>query len=432
MIKNMLKIRKGKVFITIASLVCLISVFILANNVKGELKPYYSGDVIEFNNSIYVGTVNTGKFEIFTLENNKLFKKSTIISPSYKYNKFLDVKLRKESNKLYAYIVNGRYMYKYNISNASLPILEKTIKDNSWYWFGGVTELNGKIVTIGSSVKIWNSNMQVINNYNVVNWRNSRNISFSKQGKYIFNVTDGYLKVFSTEQRKYILNIKLEVKEDHIRKIYNDEENSMIYVVDDESIKKYDFNGNLKDKFIHITSTGYDVVKSIYSDYLYFTDGVGIVKIEEGKLLSNKWKFTSSMGIDGSWAMGLNIVSINNEEKIVLFNGSSIVVLNSNLEVIDYIRATEEEDASPKEPLYLKLDKNRAAPNSEISLRGGGFIPNDDLVITFVNEKWKIKADNNGAFNKIINVPSVLPTMTDIKVVGGLSDLSYSISFEIE
>jgi hypothetical protein len=41
-----------------------------------------------------------------------------------------------------------------------------------------------------------------------VNEGSGENISFSENGTFIFNVVDEYLKVFSTEERKYVLNIK--------------------------------------------------------------------------------------------------------------------------------------------------------------------------------------------------------------------------------
>lgn len=427
---------KGKMrlkVITTIGLMCLALVAITTKQTHGELRSYYLGDAINFNNSVYIGTTNTDKFELFVLENNELLHKSTVVSPDYKYDKFYDVKFIKDSNKLYAYLVNGKSMYKYNVTNPMMPKLVEITSDNSWYWFSAIDEFNGQLATIGNKgVKIWNDNMQVINTYNVINEESAENISFSQNGTYIFNIIDGHINVFDTNQRQYILDIELEIDENHIRKIYNDTKSSTICVVDAKSIKKYDFNGNLKKEFVHTSHIGYDVIEASYGNYVYFSDGKGIVKVDKNELIPNKWKYTTSLASDGSWAMGMNVVPTGyNDENIVIFNGSNILVLDNNLEMIDYIEATEE-DNRPKEALFLKLDKNRGVGGSLIALRGGGFIPNDTLTIEFANNTTTLEADENGRFNKIIGVPNVLPTKTDIKVNGELSGTSYSIAFKIE
>jgi hypothetical protein len=56
----------------------------------------------------------------------------------------------------------------------------------------------------------------------------------------------------------------------------------------------------------------------------------------------------------------------------------------------------------------------------------------EDLDIDFANKDLEAKADGNGRFTRIIEVPSVLPTKTDIKVTGQVTGKTYSIGFEIE
>jgi hypothetical protein len=129
--------------------------------------------------------------------------------------------------------------------------------------------------------------------------------------------------------------------------------------------------------------------------------------------------------------MGLATAGKGNNEKLVVFNHSSILVLDNNMEVVDYVKA-EENNYDPIEPMYLKLDKNRAASGSEILLSGGGFGLYEDLNIYFAGEEFEAEADENGRFSQIIEVPESLPTKTDIKVKGEVTERSYSIGFEIE
>jgi len=40
-------------------------IFLFIPGVKSTVKPYYSGDVIFYNNDLFIGTTNTGIFELF-------------------------------------------------------------------------------------------------------------------------------------------------------------------------------------------------------------------------------------------------------------------------------------------------------------------------------------------------------------------------------
>jgi len=187
----------------------------------------------------------------------------------------------------------------------------------------------------------------------------------------------------------------------------------------------------LEKEFKHISDKGYDVDGLINSQYLYFSDGIGIVKVQKSDLKPVDWVYTTSIGAKNGWSMGLRVVEDSGGEKVIVFNDTSILIFDEKLELISYHESIEEEDRAI-EPLYLKLDKNSGAPNSQISLQGGGFSPNEELIISFIKEKITQQADNQGRFIKIINVPSVLPIRTDIKVVGKYSGLNYSIAFDIK
>ena len=67
-----------------------------------------------------------------------------------------------------------------------------------------------------------------------------------------------------------------------------------------------------------------------------------------------------------------------------------------------------------------------------MSLRGAGFGPYEDLEISFSGDRFYTKADEFGKFIKMVQVPSVFPRNTDIKVDGERTGLTYSVSFEIE
>jgi hypothetical protein len=143
------------------------------------------------------------------------------------------------------------------------------------------------------------------------------------------------------------------------------------------------------------------------------------------------YAWTGNLGAYGGWAMGLETV-YNNGEKIIIFNNTNILVLDDKLNKIAVALASEEADDTPVENLYLKLDKNRAAVNSDVMISGGGYFPYEQLTITFGKDRITSVSDANGRFSSIIKVPQLRAGMHDIKVEGVESSLHYSISFQVE
>jgi hypothetical protein len=108
-----------------------------------------------------------------------------------------------------------------------------------------------------------------------------------------------------------------------------------------------------------------------------------------------------------------------------------ILALNENLDLLDSYEARECEEPQIQ-PLYLSLDKNRASANSQVSVNGGGFGPNENIIIELAGEKFNSSTDKYGEFRRIISVPDVSSKMYDIKATGEVSRLTYSINFLIE
>ncbi|RLC38056.1 hypothetical protein DRH27_03185, partial [Candidatus Falkowbacteria bacterium] len=73
--------------------------------------------------------------------------------------------------------------------------------------------------------------------------------------------------------------------------------------------------------------------------------------------------------------------------------------------------------------------KNWGYPGSYVILNGGGFNSNEELEILFVDDKYYAKTDEKGRFSINLQVFPAKPGLTDIKVSGLISGLTYSISF---
>ena len=185
----MKKINFTKKSVALIILFAVAITFFAVSPTKSRTKSYYSGDAVSYNGKIFIGTTNTGAFELFSLENDLIYKKATIQSADAPLAKnFIDAKFSAESGKLYVYLVNGRYLYKYDITNPIAPKQVLKIKDNSWDWFVKVDVVNGNLVTVGSKgVKIWNKDYQVIDAYNMINEKDMGSITFSPAGDFMIS-----------------------------------------------------------------------------------------------------------------------------------------------------------------------------------------------------------------------------------------------------
>ena len=424
-----------KWIISAVVLVSLVSLFLIVTPGKSRLKSYYSGDAIAFQSKVYVATTNTGSLEIFRLEgqNLELVSKTKPYNARFnKYEEFFDVKLSVENNKLYAYAVSHYTVYKYQVSGSVLT-LDKQVTNSYWEWYNRVDKFGDKIVTVSAKgVKTLNSDLNVVVAHDFKNEAAPYNLS-GDYGRFFLSVdeADSALKVYDSESRTLVKTIPLNFKFDKGNRRAHQDAAGYIYVVDDYYAKKFDMSGKLLGSFEHLDFQGFDISASGHTDYVYFSNGVGVVKLDKNmKLVDHAW--TGSLGGYAGWAMGLKVVH-NSGDKIVVFNNTNILILNDKLEKVASTAATEEADAYPTENMYLRLDKPSAAANSEILLTGGGFLPYEQLDITFDEKAVKtVTSDANGRFSVVLTVPTEKAGSYDIKASGASSKLHYSISFRIQ
>jgi hypothetical protein len=402
-----------------------------------KVKSYYSGDAIMHRGQLIIGSTNTSSLEVFGLVGDKLVLLNKIKPINEKfgtYDKFYDFSFKTEENNLFVYASSGNYLYKYNATDLSNIFLVKKVKDNSWDWFGRVGAFKDKVVTFGTKgVKIWTSDLDVIDSFKVINVTNPYNIVFSDNYKFIFNINDKNLEIFDQEVRTTIKTIILNYStQNGNRRLYNDSANSFLYALDDQALKKYNFSGDLLKSFENKTGFSYDVIPSTDEQSLYLSNGKNITKLNKDDFSVLSAFSNSSLGDLGGWAMGMDLVG--NDDYLVVFNSTNILVLNKELDKIAVFKS-QEESQEPElvlEKLFLNIDKTRAATGSSVSLVGGGYAKNEKVSIDFIGQKTEATTDEKGRFSVILTVPSTQAQRGDIKVVGQQSKLNYSIAFEIE
>lgn len=435
-VKKMIK--RGLIIMVSISVLGIVTIYGSTDikETEGKTKPYVAGDAVMYNGNLVIATGDAGKMEIFALRSEGLKKTISLSAGSLATGnenmKYYDVALNQENGRLYAYAVDGKYFYKYDITNINYPTLVKKQTDTAYDWFMGVDKYNDRLVTIGTKgIKIWNTDMLTVDGYKFTN-NYHNNLKFSDKGSFIFNVDGDTLTVLDTRTRNTILTYKITANDAHNHRVFDSAKDSKVYVVDDKYLRVLNFNGTQAASFKHTSSYGYDVDGLQNKSYVYFTDGIGIVKIDKATMKPLKWAYTTNLGASNGWAMGLKVLEDDSSEKIVVFNGSSILVFNDKLaKIASY--AADNEDLGPYEKLSLKIDKNRAPVNAIISVHGTGYMPNEDVEVTFVKTKTVVRADGSGRFSLRLTVPEVLQkTSADIKAVGKTSGLSYSLGFNIE
>jgi hypothetical protein len=426
---------------------------------KTKVKSYYSGDAINYNEKLVVVSTDSESLEVFTQENTGLERRFTIRPFDERFNKddsFYGVKLNIENGHLYAYTISGYTLYKYDISSLNKATLIKKDKNTYWEWYNKVDKFGNNIVTISAKgIKVFNNDLQVIDSYNITN-DVPYNISSGGDKDYIFNLKgkNDVIEVFSREQRSVVNDLQINFYGgENNRSIYFDAYDNNIYFADDYSVKKISLKGELKGTFEHLGYPGYDVSSS-GNEYLYFANGLGVVKIQKNNMSVATSRRTGNISVAEGWAMGLKAVATKAGERVVVFNNSSILVMDSNLKVLGSFTAGKDDKIYAKENLFLNLSSGSVDSGSQVEVTGGGFFSKEKLIIDFYGKKCEVTADKDGRFSKILNVPELsdsnsrnktfseieengmeiknITERTDIKVTGDQSKYTYSISLYIK
>jgi hypothetical protein len=431
-----------------------IVVIAVAIPVRSKMKSYYTGDAINFNGTVVVVSTNSDALEAFTLRGDNLEKFAAIKIYNgrfAKYDSFNDVKLNQENGRLYAYATSGYTIYKYDLSSLDRADLVISKTNTYWEWYNRVDKFGNDIVTISSrGVKVFDKNLETIDSYDIKN-DYAYNIRGNDTAKYIFNVKKDGIEVFDRTTRQVTKKINISFFGGDSRMAYFDSYDNMIYTVDSRAISKYDLNGVFQGSFEHSGNPGYEIA-STNNEYIYFSNGVGVVKLDKSNMNPVKWEYTGAIAGDNGWAMGLKVVPTSEGDRAIVFNNSSVLALSDNVKKITAVRYSQEDNTKEiTENLFLKVDTLSAIKGSSVNLTGGGYFPNEKLTITLLNTKTEVFADQGGRFQIALNVPGVsedvlrvasvnqkttapidVKQRTDIKVEGQDSKLHYSTSLEIK
>lgn len=418
-------------------IVCAIAILSIASVSRSNYKAYYSGDAINYQGNLIIASTDSGSLEVFKLDGSlmeRVLKFKAPNSPLDKTEDFSSVKFNIENGSLFAYATSGYTLYKYDLTNLDRPVISAKQKNTYYEWYTGVDKFGSSIVTIsGKGVKVWRTDsLDIIDSYKVESDVPS-SVRFDASGRYIISINkDDVVRVFDTKTRSISASFPVNYKNDNgQRKTYFDPVAKELFVFDDYYLKRYDINGNLIVSFPNSSNSGYAVEPAGDYSYVYVVNGDSIMKLSKENLKSGL-KISANRASSNGYAMGLKYVDVNGRNDVVVFNGGGISVLDSSLNKIASIEASEiGEQPEIKENLVLSFNNYKAKPGATVTLSGAGYLPGEDLNITFDNKVVKAKADRNGRFEQDLIVPGFNTKTIDTKVDGLSSKLTYSITFEI-
>jgi WD40 repeat protein len=404
---------------------------------RGETKtqPYYSGDAFNYQGEVVFGTTNTGYLEIYKLDGqiiNRVIKIKNYNPTFNNYEDFSDLKFSLEGGQLYVYTISQYTVFKYNFSDLNTLKLVAKEKNTYWEWYKRIDRFGDNLGLVSDKgIKIIKPDLQVINAYDF-SPSEDYSIRHSDNQK-IFGINDGKIQIYDRESRAIFREIALNFNSDNpYHKIYYNSATQEIYAVDDYYAKKFSLDGRLLASYRHLDAAGYDMESSAGNAYVYFSNGFGVVKMDQSDFQETDYVYTTSLGGPQGWAMGLKLVNTDDGDRLIVFNASNILVLDANLNKIASVKAEEDAPLEAKESLFLRLNHNLGTPGAIVNVTGGGFFPNEQLSLSFGGQKFTANAGNNGRFDTNVTVPNLKAQRLDIKVDGLDSGFTYSISFEIK
>ncbi|MEI8361261.1 MAG: hypothetical protein WCG01_03975 [bacterium] len=420
--KKMMLVRFGAIIL--ASTILSLNFF--TSSVSAKNLAYYSNDAVIYRGQLIVASTDMGQLELFQGTNNdlKIAKTITSFDTTYgNFDSFYSAALKIEEGKLYAFAVDGRYLYKYDVSNLKKPVLVSKIKDNSGNYLVQVKVVNDKLLTIGSkTLQVWNSRLEVVDSYDNFG-KDYYNYNFTPQGHYAITINEGKLKIFNTKTRLGVNEIKLPAINGGNRRAMT--RGDYIYLVSDKSINKINLEGKVVKSQVHGAKNGYDVVPAKGGKTGYYSTGNKIVKFD---LVTLKTVKTVKVNF---WAMGLKNVTTATGEYLVVAGADYLVVFDRNLQEVGRIKSNQTAVRSG-DKLSLKTNVTHAVSGKEIKLSGEGFALNEMVEVQFAGVNFTAKTNDSGAFVQKIKVPMHAPGVVDLTVKGKVSKINYSTTFKID
>jgi len=423
-------------FAVLCSGIILVSRGFISRGFAETNKEYRKGEIIYIGGKDYLIASNKQFIEILEIApDDKLFQ----VSEVHGMERINDLCISHERGRHYLIVATGRYLIKYDITN---PVLPKIVIKRDLYKFRKGKYKIGYMSSLASNDnylfaagsrgvrRFIKENLFVDKIYTFeksygIAADNDKLVVLTKDKGLIFDISTGDIE--GEYKLENIKNNKRKPAIDYTGNIYLPSDNSFIKI-NNGIIGQY-YN-SVKAGVIH--SYAVDVLPS---GEIFYVNGYGVTKLNNS-LAKEKFLYSAKNKIYGpnSWASGIDVKGIKQGKRVTVFNKSSILLLDDNLNLLFQYRYTPlyTDDITVSTDLKITLSQYCGVPlHDTVSVEIYGYWPNEEVEITFGSNKHLVKVNNLGYGEVKMTVPEMDKGITIISAKGQDSGLSYQTTFNI-
>ena len=404
---------KKQLIITFLSLF-LLAVYLPVN--AATAKEYRRGKIVTNQGKTIVAVSNRQFVELLEItKDNKIIKLGEVRG----MNVVEDLVVFPENDKNYLVITTGRYLIKYDITK---PNSVKVILKRDLYQYRKGQYRTGQIFSLAiNDSKIYGAGDNGVRAFGKDNLVVEKIFYFEKA--YGLGADNNKLSVLGAN-KELVYDIKSGKlsAEYNIKNVQAERRNSVFdnkgnpLFISDNSVIKAD--GNLKAYANPVTK---NIIFSYGVSYsptagIYYVNGYGITHFDNN--LNKKEFIKTSAGTFGanSWGVGVETFRQDGEDKVLVFNKSSILLLNKNLKPLAQYKYKVMGGKEISNELKVVISKKFVMTNNNLDMELFGFWPNEKIKISFGGKDFLVTADNFGHAKTAIQAP--------VKVMKGVIDIN--------
>lgn len=427
---------KKSIFTLLLGIIFTLGLFFVCHNALAEPdKEYRSGQIIAINGKNYLIASNKEFAEIIEIgADNKL----TQVSEVHGSEAITDLYAGQYLNKYFLVTATGRYLYRYDISDPGAPKIE--FKRDMYVFKRGQFKIGSINALAGNKDYLFGAGSNGVRSflkdslffYKIYDFDKSYGVAANDDRLYV--ITENKGRVYNIASGEKLAEVDLENKDKINRSPYFDNSGNAYFPSDRGLVNINTVNHEKKSYYNPVPKTenySYGVTTFSGGD-IYYVNGHGITTLDKNL---NKLKFLiatkSNLYGANSWAVGITAAKVGAREVIAVFNKSSILLLDKNLKVLSQYKYKKLYSDSITKDLKVKASANHGSYGQKINLKLYGFWPNEIVAVTFGQNSYSIKVDNQGYASTDLAVPYQDNRQAIIQAVGADSKFSYQTVFTI-
>lgn len=412
--------RKKIISMTVLAIAVLLCFYFFIPEGQSKKNVYYQSGEFLIQGDRQILMVPNGR-EIEFLEiakNDKLIKLREINALGDPYNALI----RENQTGTYAIVLEGDFVVQYDISDLSQI---KVVKKMGPYWkhydyYYDIAPFRGnRFLTAGEKgITIWNADTLTV----MEKAYEKKTRAVESYNESIYAISDEGAIIFNAEREK-IIDPYIRIGEHRHQIFVNDE--GIGYFPGDDALKlrTYTSYKNMP----HPSPAGNAAAG--FNGIVYFANGWDVYKLDKDL---NLIKNITASRKSGEWSSGLKTVDLDQGKRVIVFNGSDILLLNEDLKILDEYSYTPS-NAEILSSKTMKISPRHGGPKQPVMVAGSGFWPGETVNLYVGVRKYELRANDAGDVFKMAEVPEDAKIgKTNILMSGTQSGFSHSAVFEIQ